>query len=156
MVSALASVLRRLAALALALVLCFGLVSAAEAKRSKAKTISPEDMAVIRRQAEGFMESKSRLPELATLVNEKDWVFTRNLLHGPMQSLGREMSYIDQRLLPADRPQADKLATELKTAMAELDEAARLQDGARLSKEYIKVASGFGAYAEVIPSAALN
>ena len=57
---------------------------------------------------------------------------------------------------PADRPQADKLATELKTAMAELDEAARLQDGARLSKEYIKVASGFGAYAEVIPSAALN
>lgn len=156
MVSALASVLRRLAALALALVLCFGLVSAAEAKRSKAKSISPEDMAVIRRQAEGFMEAKSRLPELATLVNEKDWVFTRNLLHGPMQSLGREMSYINQRLLPADRPQADKLATELKTALAELDEAARLQDGARLSKEYIKVASGFGAYAEVIPSAALN
>ena len=128
MVSALASVLRRLAALALALVLCFGLVSAAEAKRSKAKTISPEDMAVIRRQAEGFMESKSRLPELATLVNEKDWVFTRNLLHGPMQSLGREMSYINQRLLPADRPQADKLATEVAEALTseglQVDQAA--------------------------------
>ncbi|MFO7629494.1 MAG: photosystem II protein PsbQ, partial [Prochlorococcaceae cyanobacterium] len=36
---------------------------------------------------------------------------------------------------------------------AELDEAARLQDGDRLRKAYIKVASGFGAYAEVIPSA---
>ena len=157
MVSALASVLRRLATLALALVVCFGLiVSTAEAKNNKSKTISPEDMAVIRRQAEGFMEAKSRLPELATLVNEKDWIFTRNLLHGPMQDLGREMLYINQRLLPADRREANKLATELKTALAELDEAARLQDGARLSKEYIKVASGFGSYAEIIPSAALN
>ena len=119
MVSALASVLRRLATLALALVVCFGLiVSTAEAN----KTISPEDMAVIRRQAEGFMEAKSRLPELATLVNEKDWI---HLLHGPMQDLGREMLYINQRLLPADRREANKLATELKTALAELDEAAR-------------------------------
>jgi len=31
-----------------------------------------------------------------------------------------------------------------------------LQDGSTLSKNYIRVASGFGAYAEVIPSAALN
>ena len=156
MASALASLLRRLAAVALVLLLCVGFISPAEAKGKAAKTISPEDMAVIRRQAEGFMEAKSRLPELATLVNEKDWIFTRNLLHGPMQDLGREMLYINQRLLPADRREANKLATELKTALAELDEAARLQDGARLSKEYIKVASGFGSYAEVIPSAALN
>ena len=41
-------------------------------------------------------------------------------------------------------------------SLAGLDEAARLQDGPRLSKEYIKVASGFGSYAEVIPAAALN
>ena len=156
MVSALASVLRRLAALALALVLCFGLVSAAEAKRSKAKTISPEDMAVIRRQAEEFMEAKDRLPELASLVNERDWVFTRNLIRGPMQPLGREMLYINQRLLPQDRKEADKRAAELKAALAELDEAARLQDGSRLTKEYSRVASGFGAYAEIIPADALS
>ena len=156
MASALASLLRRIAAVALVLLLCVGFISPAEAKGKAAKTISPEDMAVIRRQAEGFMEAKSRLPELATLVNEKDWIFTRNMLHGPMQDLGREMLYINQRLLPADRREANKLATELKTALAELDEAARLQDGARLSKQYIKVASGFGSYAEVIPSAALN
>jgi len=149
------SVLRRLAALALALVLCFGVVSTAEAK-GKAATISPDDMALIRRQAEGFMEAKSRLPELATLVNEKNWVFTRNLIHGPMQSLGREMLYINQRLLPNDRAEANKRANALKDALAGLDEAARLQDGPRLSKEYIKVASGFGSYAEVIPAAALN
>ena len=156
MASALASLLRRLAAVALVLLLCVGFISPAEAKGKAAKTISPEDMAVIRKQAEEFMEAKDRLPELATLVNERDWVFTRNLIRGPMQPLGREMLYINQRLLPQDRKEADKRAAELKTALAELDEAARLQDGSRLTKEYSRVASGFGAYAEMIPADALS
>ena len=68
----------------------------------------------------------------------------------------REMLYINQRLLPQDRKEADKRAAELKTALAELDEAARLQDGSRLTKEYSRVASGFGAYAEMIPADALS
>ena len=156
MASALASLLRRLAAVALVLLLCVGFISPAEAKGKAAKTISPEDIAVIRRQAEEFMEAKDRLPELATLVNERDWVFTRNLIRGPMQPLGREMLYINQRLLPQDRKEADKRAAELKTALAELDEAARLQDGSRLTKEYSRVASGFGAYTEMIPAEALS
>ena len=156
MASALASLLRRLAAVALVLLLGVGFISPAEAKGKAAKTISPEDMAVIRRQAEEFMEAKDRLPELATLVNERDWVFTRNLIRGPMQPLGREMLYINQRLLPQDRKEADKRAAELKTALAELDEAARLQDGSRLTKEYSRVASGFGAYTEMIPAEALS
>ena len=156
MASALASLLRRLAAVALVVLLCVGFISPAEAKGKAAKTISPEDMAVIRKQAEEFMEAKDRLPELATLVNERDWVFTRNLIRGPMQPLGREMLYINQRLLPQDRKEADKRAAELKTALAELDEAARLQDGSRLTKEYSRVASGFGAYAEMIPADALS
>ena len=156
MASALASLLRRLAAVALVVLLCVGFISPAEAKGKAAKTISPEDMAVIRKQAEEFMEAKDRLPELASLVNERDWVFTRNLIRGPMQPLGREMLYINQRLLPQDRKEADKRAAELKTALAELDEAARLQDGSRLTKEYSRVASGFGAYAEMIPADALS
>ncbi|MEL0340408.1 MAG: photosystem II protein PsbQ [Synechococcus sp.] len=156
MASALASLLRRLAAVALVVLLCVGFISPAEAKGKAAKTISPEDMAAIRKQAEEFMEAKDRLPELATLVNERDWVFTRNLIRGPMQPLGREMLYINQRLLPQDRKEADKRAAELKTALAELDEAARLQDGSRLTKEYSRVASGFGSYAEMIPADALS
>ena len=156
MASALASLLRRLAAVALVLLLCVGFISPAEAKGKAAKTISPEDMAVIRKQAEGFMEAKSRLPELASLVNDRDWTYTRNLIHGPMQEVGREMLYINQRLLPGDRKEANKLADALKTALAELDEAARLQEGSRLTKEYSRVASGFGAYAEMIPAEALS
>ena len=110
----------------------------------------------IRDRAEGFTEAKDRLPELAKLVNQRDWTFTRNLIHGPMQEVGREMLYINQRLLPQDRAAANDLASSLKEALADLDEAARLQDGARLQKAYVAVATGFSNYEQVIPAQALS
>jgi photosystem II protein PsbQ len=142
---------RRVTLLALGLVLCLGLTACGEGK-AKAPTLSDDDIAAIERQAEGFLAARDRLPELAALVKDKDWTFTRNLIHGPMQEVGREMLYINKRLLPADQPQAIKLADQLKTAMAQLDEAARLQDGERLRKAYIAVASGFGRYAQILPA----
>ncbi|MEB3201695.1 MAG: photosystem II protein PsbQ [Synechococcus sp.] len=148
---ALAQQWRRLAALGLALALCLSLAACDGSQSKKAPSISPEDMALIERQAEGFLQARNRLPELAALVNERNWVFTANLIHGPMQEVGREMSYINQRLLPADRPEAQKRAVALKTAFAQLDEAAKLQDGDKLRKAYIKVASGFGLYAQMLP-----
>jgi photosystem II protein PsbQ len=151
-IRALAQQLRRLASLGLALALCLGLAACDGSQSKKPPSISPEDMALIERQAEGFLAARNRLPELASLVNDRNWVFTANLIHGPMQEVGREMSYINQRLLPADRPEAEKRAAALKTAFAQLDEAAKLQDGDKLRKAYIKVASGFGLYAQVLPA----
>lgn len=147
---ALQQLLRRLALVLLAGVLCFGLTACGEGK-AKAPSLSADDIAAIERQAEGFLAARNRLPELAALVNDKDWTFTRNLIHGPMQEVGRQMLYINQRLLPADKPEATKLANQLKSALAQLDEAARLQDGEKLRKAYIAVASGFGKYAQILP-----
>jgi photosystem II protein PsbQ len=106
---------------------------------------------IITRQAEGFLASRDKLPELADLVNRKDWIFTRNLIHGPMQEVGRQMLYINKLLLPADRAEAEERARQLKASLADLDEAARLQDGENLRKAYIKVASNFGRYAQILP-----
>ncbi|MFM7676624.1 MAG: photosystem II protein PsbQ [Synechococcus sp.] len=143
--------LRRLMVVGVALLLSVSLAACDGSQGRKPPSISPADMAVITRQAEGFLSARDRLPELATLVNERDWTFTRNLIHGPMQEVGREMLYINQRLLPADRAEAGARAEKLKTALAQLDEAARLQDGDKLRKAYIQVASGFGLYAQVLP-----
>ncbi|WP_114990661.1 photosystem II protein PsbQ [Synechococcus sp. UW179A] len=150
------SALRRLAAFCLCLALCFGLAACDGSANANPATISPEDMAVIRRQVEGFTAARDRLPELAKLVDERDWTFTRNLIHGPMQEVGREMLYINQRLLPQDRAEANKLATSLKDAMADLDEAARLQDDGKLQKSFDELESGFTNYAAVIPEQALS
>ena len=145
--------LRRLAAICLCVALSLGLMAPAAVN---AAGINPDDLAVIRRQAAAFETTKSRLPDLARLVSAEDWVFTRNLLHGPMQEVGREMSYINQRLDRSERKDADKIARKLKEALADLDEAARLQDGSRLQRSYSKLAANFDAYSEVIPAEAFS
>ena len=150
------SALRRVAAFCLCLALCFGLAACDGGANATPATISPDDMAVIRRQMEGFSAARDRLPELSKLVEERDWTFTRNLIHGPMQEVSREMLYINQRLLPQDRAEAKELATSLKDALADLDEAARLQDAAKLQKAYDELESGFANYATVIPEQALS
>ena len=145
--------LRRLAAICLCVMLSLGLMAPASVN---AAGINPDDLAVIRRQAAAFEATKSRLPDLARLVSSEDWIFTRNLLHGPMQEVGREMLYINQRLDRSERKQADKIARKLKDALADLDEAARLQDGSRLQRSYSALAAGFDAYSEVIPAEAFS
>jgi len=145
--------LRRLAAICLCVALSLGLMAPAAVN---AAGINPDDLAVIRRQAAAFEATKSRLPDLARLVSEKDWVFTRNLLHGPMQEVGREMSYINQRLDRSERKDADQIARKLKEALADLDEAARLQDGSRLQRSYSNLAASFDAYSDVIPAEAFS
>ncbi|MAR07148.1 MAG: photosystem II protein PsbQ [Cyanobium sp. NAT70] len=147
------SALRRLAAFCFCVILCFGLITP---QVSHADSLKPDDLAVIRRQAEAFQETEQRLPELGDLVRAQNWTFTRNLIHGPMQEVGREMLYINQRLNRSERKQADRVARSLKEALADLDEAARLQDPSRLNRSYDAVLAGFDAYAKLIPSEALS
>ena len=145
--------IRRLAAFCLCISLCWGLMIPATAEAASSK---PDDLTVLKRQAEAFKDTKARLPELARLVSDEDWTFTRNLIHGPMQDLGREMLFINQNLDRSERKNADKLARSLKDALAGLDEAARLQDAGKMQKAYSNLAASFDAYSDVIPAEALS
>ena len=145
--------IRRLAAFCLCISLCWGLMIPASAEAASSK---PDDLTVLKRQADAFKNTKARLPELARLVSDEDWTFTRNLIHGPMQDLGREMLFINQNLDRSERKNADKLARSLKDALAGLDEAARLQDAGKMQKAYSNLAASFDAYSDVIPAEALS
>ena len=145
--------IRRLAAFCLCISLCWGLMIPASSEAASSK---PDDLSVLKRQAEAFTNTKARLPELARLVSDEDWTFTRNLIHGPMQEVGREMLFINKNLDRAERKNADKLARSLKDALAGLDEAARLQDAGQMQKAYGNLAASFDAYSDVIPAEALS
>nr|AUG32383.1 hypothetical protein PLO_387 [Paulinella longichromatophora] len=143
--------LRRISTLYFVLVLCVSLVACDGSEKAPALSISDDDIAIISRQSERFISAQERLPELGDLVTSRNWVFTRNLIHGPFQEVGREMLYINQHLLPDDRNEASKIAEGLKSALAELDEAAKLQDSERMNKAYTKVVNGFTNYRKMIP-----
>ena len=145
--------IRRLAAFCLCIGLCWGLMIPASSEAASSK---PVDLSVLKRQAEAFTNTKARLPELARLVSNEDWTFTRNLIHGPMQEVGREMLFINKSLDRTERKNADKLARSLKDALADLDEAARLQDAGQMQKAYGSLAASFDAYSDIIPAEALS
>ena len=145
--------IRRLAAFCLCIGLCWGLMIPASSEAASSK---PVDLSVLKRQAEAFTNTKARLPELARLVSDQDWTFTRNLIHGPMQEVGREMLFINQSLDRTERKNADKLARSLKDALAGLDEAARLQDAGQMQKAYGSLAASFDAYSDIIPAEAVS
>ena len=145
--------IRRLAAFCLCIGLCWGLMIPASSEAASSKL---DDLSVLKRQAEAFTNTKARLPELARLVSDQDWTFTRNLIHGPMQEVGREMLFINKSLDRTERKNADKLARSLKDALAGLDEAARLQDAGQMQKAYSSLAASFDAYSDVIPAEALS
>ncbi len=145
--------IRRLAAFCLCISLCWGLMVPASTQAASSK---PDDLSILKRQAEAFTNTKARLPELARLVSEEDWTFTRNLIHGPMQEVGREMLFINKNLDRSERKEADKLARSLKDALAGLDEAARLQDSDQMQKAYSSLAASFDAYSDVIPAEAFS
>lgn len=145
--------IRRLAAFCLCISLCWGLMVPASIQAASSK---PDDLSILKRQAEAFTNTKARLPELARLVSEEDWTFTRNLIHGPMQEVGREMLFINKNLDRSERKEADKLARSLKDALAGLDEAARLQDSDQMQKAYSSLAASFDAYSDVIPAEAFS
>ena len=145
--------IRRLAAFCLCISLCWGLMIPASSEAASSK---PDDLSVLKRQAEAFTNTKARLPELARLVSNEDWTFTRNLIHGPMQEVGREMLFINKSLDRTERKNADKLSRSLKDALAGLDEAARLQDAGQMQKAYGNLAASFDAYSDVIPAEALS
>ena len=67
--------IRRLAAFCLCIGLCWGLMIPASSEAASSK---PDDLSVLKRQAEAFTDTKARLPELARLVSDQDWTFTRS------------------------------------------------------------------------------
>ena len=148
--------LRRVAAFFLSVTLCVNLAACSGDANAGNQTINPDDMAVIRRQAEGFEEARERLPDLAQLVDDQNWVFTRNLIHGPMQKVGQEMEYINIRLLKQDQQAANRLAKNLKKALENLDEGAKQQNSNRMESAYSEVVQAFSDYAEIIPPEALS
>jgi hypothetical protein len=60
--------IRRLAAFCLCIGLCWGLMIPASSEAASSK---PDDLSVLKRQAEAFTNTKARLPELARLVSNE-------------------------------------------------------------------------------------
>jgi photosystem II protein PsbQ len=142
------------AALALLIVLILGVNQVEAAKVKQPLTYAPEQLEQIQEYATDLQVMRDRLPELGLLVQQQDWTFVRNFIHGPLGELRVKMQNVSRNLLPDAQPGARTLAKEVFNDFTALDLAAQTSKAAVAQREYKAAVNHFDAFLALVPAAA--
>lgn len=142
------------AALALLMVLVMGVGQVEAAKVKKPLTYVPEQIEQIQGYATELQAMRDRLPELGLLIQQRDWTFARNLIHGPLGELRIKMQNVSRNLLLDAQPAARTLAKNVFNDLTALDLAAQNSNAGAAQREYSAVVKDFDAFLALVPEAA--
>ncbi|MCL1464791.1 photosystem II protein PsbQ [Argonema galeatum] len=140
----------------LALVLAFltaFLVSCGTPEVKKPPTYTPAQIELIGQNVSAIKALRDRLPELAKLVQDENWVFVRNFIRGPLGELRGRISGIERNLLPDARPKAREAAKELYESLVSIDQAAQKRDYKAAIGNYAAIQKNLNAFLDLAPKA---
>ncbi len=143
---------RSILALILAFVAAF-VVSCGSPSEAKVPTYTPTQLEKIQGDVSGIDALRDRMPELATMIQNRDWNNVESFIHGPLGELRFKLNTVARELLPnAQKPALDK-AKEVFTHFNELDEAAQKGSYDAAIRSYAKAIQDFDAYLALPPKA---
>ncbi|EKQ68330.1 photosystem II protein PsbQ [Leptolyngbyaceae cyanobacterium JSC-12] len=147
---------RSVLAMILALITAFMLNvhSVAAAKVKKPLTYTSDQLEQIKNYATDLQQMRNRMAELGSLIDKKDWIFTRNFIHGPLGELRISMLNVARTLLPDAQPGAKKLAKNVFDDLVAIDLAAQNQNFQLATRKYNETLKDFDAFLGLIPPAA--
>ncbi|MBC6422245.1 MAG: photosystem II protein PsbQ [Hormoscilla sp. SP5CHS1] len=99
-----------------------------------------------------ILATRDRMPELEKLIEERDWVFVGNFIHGPLGDLRREMKSLARNLLPPDDKAATKAADRLFNDIEAIDAAAEANSYAQAAVSYKAAIKDFDSFLDLIPT----
>lgn len=146
------SIVAVILAVVTALMLNVNSVDAAKVK--KPLTYTTDQIEQLSVYVRDLQEMRDRMPELGSLINKKDWIFTRNFIHGPLGEMRVQMSNVSRTLLPDAQPGARKLAKEVFNDLVGIDLAAQDRNFNVAIKKYAEVLKGFDDFLGLVPEAA--
>lgn len=122
---------------------------------AEAKTLSytPAQVEEIQTYAAEVSELRDRLPELAKLIQDENWTFARNFIHGPMGELRAKMAYISRSLLPTEQAKAREQANETFKSLVAIDAAAEKKDYKAAIRNFGKAVKSLDAFLDLVPKA---
>ncbi len=141
---------RSILALVLAFVTAF-LVSCGSPAAKVPPTYTPAQIELIQQYVSSIDRSKNRLPELAKLIQEENWVFVRNFIRGPLGELRANISAVERRLLPNAQAKARETAKEVAESLELLDQAAQVRDYKAAIRDYAALQKNLNAFVELAP-----
>ena len=137
----------------LLLTLCASVLVACSTPVAEAPVYTPGQIAEVQRYEAAVLTSYDRFGELPDLLASKKWTSLRNIIHGPLGELRREMDNISSVLLKSHKTQAQKLTNSFFQHLESLDNAAKLQEFDRASTLLNLAESDFNAFLDLLPNA---
>jgi photosystem II protein PsbQ len=144
--------LRSILALMMSFLMAF-LVSCSSVEAKVPTTYTAAQVQQIQRYVPTLTELRSRMDNLGTLIQKRNWVDTRTYIHGPLGELRGAMKTVSVSLLPKDQQQAVDLTKSLFADLVNIDIAAKDLDYAKVTSSYQKAVKDFDAFLQLIPKA---
>lgn len=143
---------RSIFALMMAFLMAF-LVSCSSVEAKVPTTYTAAQIQQIQRYVPTLTELRSRMDNLGTLIQKRNWVDTRTYIHGPLGDLRNTMKTVSASLLPKSQQQAVDLTKSLFADLVNIDLAAKDLDYAKVTASYQKAVNDFDSFLQLIPKA---
>ncbi|MBD2079027.1 photosystem II protein PsbQ [Leptolyngbya sp. FACHB-17] len=114
-------------------------------------TYTPEKIAEIQSYAKDLSELSDRLPELQNLIQQEDFIFARNFIHGPLGEIRVIMSRVAGSLLPNEQKPARDLAKQIANDLVEIDQASASNNYKEAIRYYGETVKDLEALTKLIP-----
>jgi photosystem II protein PsbQ len=146
------SLFRPLISLLLVFISVF-VVSCGDGSQAKPPTYSAAQLAQIQATNKNVTALTDRLPELATLIQERDWNDVKSFIHGPLGEIRTRMSGLSRELLPGSKEQALAISKEIFVHLNKIDEAANNNDYKVAIRNYGEALKDIASFQKLIPQA---
>jgi photosystem II protein PsbQ len=103
-------------------------VSCGDGSQAKAPTYSAAQLAQIQTTTKNVTALTDRLPELAAMIQKRDWNNVKSFIHGPLGDIRILMSALSKELLPGTKEKALATSKEIFVHFNKIDEAAGNND----------------------------
>ncbi len=144
------SLFRPLISLLLTFIAVF-IVSCGDASQAKAPTYSPAQLTQIATANKGLTALRDRFPELATLIQNRDWNNVKSFIHGPLGDIRTRMAGLSRELLPGSKEKALAVSKEIFVHLNKIDEAASANDYKVAIRNYGEAIKDFDTFASLLP-----
>ncbi|NMG57748.1 photosystem II protein PsbQ [Geitlerinema sp. P-1104] len=129
------------------------LASCGNAPQAQPPTYTPDMVQRLESYTNNIQGMRDRLGELNDLIQEKDWIYADNFIHGPLGTLRQDMSLFNRNLLPQDQRQGRELAREISRHLEAISLAAQNSDYAAATKNYREMLTDLDAFLDLLPNA---
>jgi photosystem II protein PsbQ len=146
------SLFRPLISLLLVLISVF-VVSCGDGSQAKAPTYSAAQLTQIQATSKNVAALTDRLPELASLIEERDWNDVKSFIHGPLGEIRTRMSGLSRELLPGSKEKALAISKEIFVHLNKIDEAANSNDYKAAIRNYGEALKDIASFEQLLPQA---